>query len=334
MQPVSDKPLVAVTGGAGFTGNALVKRLLADGYPVRTLVRDAKRIEPGPGLDIVEADLEDKEALRRLVADVDTVFHIAAMFRSEGTYEDFLKVNYEGTMDLLDAAKQAGVRRFVYCSTIGVHGSVKQIPSDENSPFNPMDFYQETKLKAELACRTPEGSSGIEMVVIRPCSIYGPGDVRLLKMFKMVQKGVFLFVGDGKPNFHPVYIDDLVQGFMLAMMRPEAVGEVFIIGAEHYGPLWDFVGTAARTVGAQPPKRRIPMGLMKAAARLCEAICIPIGVSPPLHRRRLSFFSSNRSFSIEKARSLLGYQPKVDLEEGFRRTVDWYYETNLLTPKS
>jgi len=171
------------------------------------------------------------------------------------------------------------------------------------------------------------------MVVIRPCSIYGPGDVRLLKMFKMVQKGVFLFVGDGKPNFHPVYIDDLVQGFMLAMTRPEAVGEVFIIGAEHYVPLRDFVGTAARTVGARPPRRHIPMGMMTLAARVCEAICIPLGISPPLHRRRLSFFSSNRSFSIEKARTLLGYEPKIDLEEGFRRTAQWYFDTNLMTKK-
>ena len=327
------KPIVAVTGAGGFTGSALVKRLLAEGYPVRALVRNATQLAPADGLDIIVGTLEDSAALGRLVAGVDTVVHIAAMFRTEGSLDEFLKVNYDGTLALLEAAKQAGVRRFVYCSTIGVHGSVSQIPSDETSPFGPMDYYQETKLKAELACRAPGAADGIEMVVVRPCSIYGPGDVRLLKMFKMVQKGVFLFVGDGRPNFHPVYIDDLVEGFMLAMTTPEAAGEVFIIGAQDYGPLWDFVGTAARAVGARPPRRRIPFGLMDVAARICEAVFIPLGISPPLHRRRLSFFSSNRSFSIDKAKRMLGYQPRVDLEEGFRRTVEWYYEQGLLTRK-
>jgi dihydroflavonol-4-reductase len=331
---VSVKPVIAVTGGGGFTGSALVKRLLSEGYSVRALVRHADQLAPAADLEVVVGRLEDGGALSRLVSGADTVFHIAAMFRTEGSLDEFLKVNYDGTMALLAAAKAAGVRRFVYCSTIGVHGSVSQIPSDETSPFGPMDYYQETKLKAELACRAPGAADGIEMVVVRPCSIYGPGDVRLLKMFRMVQKGLFLFVGDGRPNFHPVYIDDLVEGFMLAMTTPEADGEVFIIGAADYVPLWDFVGTAARAVGASPPKRRIPFGLMDVAARLCEAIFIPLGISPPLHRRRLSFFSSNRSFSIDKARRMLGYQPKVDLEEGFRRTVQWYYDQGLLKPKN
>ena len=331
--PMGEKPIVAVTGGGGFTGSALVGRLLAEGYRVKALVRETSQLKPDENLEIIVGRLEDVGALGRLVAGVDTVFHIAAMFRTEGSLDEFLKVNYDGTLALLEQAKAAGVRRFVYCSTIGVHGSVSDIPSDEESPFGPMDYYQETKLKAELACRAPGAAEGIEMVVIRPCSIYGPGDVRLLKMFRMVQKGVFLFVGDGRPNFHPVYIDDLVEGFMLAMTTPQAAGEVFIIGAQDYVPLREFVGTAARTVGSDPPKRHIPFGIMDVAARICEAVFIPLGISPPLHRRRLSFFSSNRSFSIEKARRMLGYQPKVDLAEGFKRTVQWYYDQGLLTPK-
>jgi len=331
--PMGEKPIVAVTGAGGFTGGALVGRLLGEGYRVRALVRNPSQLEGRDGLEVIVGDLEDGSALSRLVEGTDTVFHIAAMFRTEGSLDDFLKVNYDGTLALLEAAKQAGVRRFVYCSTIGVHGSVADIPSDEGSPFGPMDYYQETKLKAELACRAPGAADGIEMVVIRPCSIYGPGDVRLLKMFSMVQKGVFLFVGDGRPNFHPVYIDDLVEGFMLAMTSPEAAGEVFIIGAADYVPLREFVGTAARTVGASPPRHHIPFGIMEVAARICEAVFIPLGISPPLHRRRLSFFSSNRSFSIEKARRMLGYQPRVDLAEGFKRTVQWYYDQGLLTPK-
>ncbi|CAN7290734.1 NAD-dependent epimerase/dehydratase family protein [Phenylobacterium sp. LjRoot225] len=325
----NQKPRVAVSGGSGFTGGALVRRLEAEGYPVRTLVRDPSKFSV-PGVEVVSGGLTDKEALRRLVEGADTVFHIAAMFRTEGPLEEFVEVNQTGTMALLEAAKAAGVRRFVYCSTIGVHGHVADTPSDETAPYNPRDHYQTTKLAAELACLA-EGEKGeIEVVVIRPCSIYGPGDVRMLKIFRMVQKGVFLFVGNGRPNFHPVYIDDLVQGFMLAMTTPQAKGEAFIIGGPRYLPLRDYIGVAAKTVGARPPKAQVPYSLMTAIARVCETVFPKLGLQPPIHRRRLSFYKHNRAFSTEKARRILGYQPRVDLDEGFRKTVDWYYAAGLL----
>jgi nucleoside-diphosphate-sugar epimerase len=326
---IEQKPRVAVSGGSGFTGGALVRRIEEDGYPVRTLVRDPAKVSL-PGVEVIGGDLTDKEALRRLVEGADTVFHIAAMFRTEGRLEDFVEVNERGTQALLEAAKAAGVRRFVYCSTIGVHGTVADTPSDETAPYNPRDHYQTTKLAAELACRA-EGEKGeIEVVVIRPCSIYGPGDVRMLKIFQMVQKGVFLFVGNGRPNFHPVYIDDLVQGFMLAMTTPQANGETFIIGGPRYLPLRDYIGVAAHTIGARVPRAQVPYSLMTAIAQVCEAVFPPLGLQPPIHRRRLSFYKHNRAFSTDKARRILGYQPRVDIDEGFRRTVDWYYETGLL----
>lgn len=326
---IDQKPRVAVSGGSGFTGGALVRRLQDEGYPVRTLVRDPSKVAI-PGVEIVGGDLTDREALGRLVEGVDTVFHIAAMYRTEGRYEDFVEVNQTGTQALLEAAKAAGVRRFIYCSTIGVHGNVAATPADETAPYNPRDHYQSTKLAAELACRAEGEKGGIEVVVIRPCAIYGPGDVRMLKIFRMVQKGVFMFVGNGQPNFHPVYIDDLVQGFMLAMTTPQAKGETFIIGGPRYLPLREYIAAAAHTLGARTPTAQIPYPLMTAVARVCEAIFPLLGMQPPIHRRRLTFYKHNRAFSTDKARRILGYQPRVDLDEGFRRTVDWYYEVGLL----
>jgi nucleoside-diphosphate-sugar epimerase len=323
------KPRVAVTGGSGFTGGALVRRLAEEGYRVRTLVRDPSKVS-FPGVEVIGGDLSDPDALARLVAGADTVFHIAAMFRTEGSLEDFVEVNEHGTKALLEASKAAGVRRFIYCSTIGVHGTVAETPADETAPYNPRDHYQTTKLAAELACRA-EGEKGeIEVVVIRPCAIYGPGDVRMLKIFRMVKSGVFMFIGDARPNFHPVYIDDLVQGFMLAMTTPKAKGETFIIGGPRYMPLREYIATAARTLGARAPKAQVPYGLMVIAARICEAIFPLVGMQPPLHRRRLTFYKHNRAFSTDKARRILGYQPRVELDEGFRRTVEWYYQTGLL----
>jgi dihydroflavonol-4-reductase len=326
---MSERKTVAVTGGSGFTGAALIKRLLDDGYNVKALIRNPSTIPFNERLEIVLGDLGNKAALERLVANVDTVFHIAAMYRSEGRYEEFLAVNYEGTRTLLEASRVANVRRFIYCSTIGVHGTVDHTPADETAPYNPRDPYQETKLMAERHCLNAHGQ-GIEVAVIRPCGIYGPGDTRMLKMFRMIDQGMFFFVGDARPNFHPVYIDDLIQGFMLAMQVQEAAGEVFIIGGPRYLPLREYVATAARALGTRPPTLTIPYTLMSMAAAGCEWLCKPFGISPPLHRRRLTFFKHNRAFSIEKAKRLLGYQPQMELDEGFRRTVAWYREQGLL----
>ena len=154
----------------------------------------------------------------------------------------------------------------------------------------------------------------------------------MLKMFRMIDKGRFFFVGDGQPNFHPVYIDDLVEGFCCAIDRQEAVGEVFIIGAANYLPLKEFIAVAARALGKTPPTLKIPYGPMNLAAAVSEAVFKPLGLQPPLHRRRLTFFKHNRAFSIEKARRLIGYEPRIGLEEGFRRTVAWYRAEGMLPP--
>lgn len=330
---MSADTVVAITGGTGFTGGALIKRLLADGYRVRALARTPSAIESLYNLELIVGELGNREALAKLVQDVDTVFHIAAMYRSEGDYEEFLAVNYEGTRSLLEASREAGVRRFIYCSTIGVHGTVIKTPANENAPYNPRDYYQETKLMAEKYCLGMH-DQGIEVVVIRPCGIYGPGDTRMLKMFRMIDKGMFFFVGRSQANFHPVYIDDLVQGFVLAMTVDRAAGEAFIIGGPRYLPLREYVATAANALGAKIPTFTIPYGMMSVFAAGCEWLCKPLGIQPPLHRRRLTFFKHNRAFSIDKAKRLLGYNPQTGLDEGFRRTVAWYRENGLLPKHS
>lgn len=323
---------VALTGATGFTGGALTRRLLADGHAVRALARGTGRLRELGDVEGVEGELTDRDALARLVEGADTVFHVAAMYRSEAPAEEFFRVNAAGTADLLAAAKAAGVRRIVHVSTAGVHGHIEKTPGDENSPFDPRDHYQESKLAAEEACQKAIAAGGLDVTIVRPCGIYGPCDTRMLKMFRMVAARTFFFVGDGRPNFHPVYIDDLVDGMLRAATVTEAVGETFILGGPRYLPLTDYVAAAARAVGAPKPWLRLPYGPMSVAARACEATFVPLGLQPPLHQRRLSFFKHNRAFSIEKARRVLGYDPQFDVDEGFRRTVDWYREVGYLPP--
>jgi len=328
----SPAKIVAVTGSTGFLGSNLVRALLERGYDVRALVRDSGKAQLLPEkVTALTGDICDADVLASLVEGCDLVFHTVSNFRTaSGPPESYESINVEGTRVLLDAAKAAGVKRVVHVSTIGVHGDVKESPADENAPFNPGDLYQETKLKAEKLALEAGRSDGMDVVVIRPCSMYGPGDLRMLKMFSMISKGTFFKVGPCRENFHAVFIDDVVDGILKAAVTPDVSGEVFILGGPSYLPLEEYIDTAASAVGVPEPRIRLPYWMLISVAWLCEKIFVPLRLEPPLHIRRVRFFRNNRAFAISKARRQLGYEPQVSLIEGMRRTVDWYRDQGLL----
>jgi len=324
---------IAVTGVAGFLGSHLCERLIREGYSLSILARDPNKakIFEGRVANTVIGDITDRDAIAELVDGADTVVHLVSNFRTaSGPPESYIKTNLKGTEVVLDACRKADVRRLVHCSTIGVHGHVKSTPANEESPYNPGDLYQQTKMEAELACHREMEKGGMDIVIVRPCSMYGPGDMRMLKMFKMLSKRRFFLIGSCTENFHAVYIDDIVEGFMRTITMPGIGGETFIIGGSGYLPLGDYIDTAARAVDAPPPRLRFPYSLFISAAWLCEMICVPLRIEPPLHRRRVRFFRNNRAYSIDKSRKVLGFQPVVDLEDGMRKTVAWYRENGYL----
>jgi dihydroflavonol-4-reductase len=322
----------AITGATGFLGSHLVSTFLAEGWSVAGLVHSQKKAQALPtGLNAIVGDICDRPALDRLVEGADVVFHTVSNFRTaSGPPESYHRINVEGTRTMMEAAMAAGVRRFVHCSTIGVHGHVVVTPGDEDAPFNPGDLYQKTKLEAENLVRQYVGKSEMEIVIIRPCSMYGPGDLRMLKMFRMLSKRTFLMLGPCRENFHAVYVDDVVQGFLKAATAPDINGEVFIVGGPAYIPLKEYITQAAQAVGAPMPWLRFPYFLFYYAAVLCEAICVPFKFEPPLHRRRVRFYRNNRAYNIDKARRTLGYRPHTDLKQGMALTVDWYRENGYL----
>ena len=325
---------IAITGATGFLGSHLTNRLLDDGHEVSILARSEDKAASlkDRASKVIIADITDKEAIKKLVQDADIVFHLVSNFRTaSGPPESYHSINVEGTKNILSASKDAGVKRFIHCSTIGVHGSCKETPTSETSPFNPGDLYQETKLEAEQLSQDEIKKNGaMEITIIRPCSMYGPGDMRMLKMFKMLSKRTFLMLGPCKENFHAIYIDDIVNGFLLAMNSKEAAGQTFIIGGENYLPLKDYIHTVATAVGAPMPWLKFPYWMFYFLAVICEGICVPLRIEPPLHRRRVRFYKNNRAFSIDKAQKILGFKAKVSLEEGMKRTVAWYKENGYL----
>jgi dihydroflavonol-4-reductase len=274
---------------------------------------------------VVTGDLAQAEALSRLVEGCDAVVHVAAVYRTAGHPDAYYReVNVGGTERLLEAAKRAGVRRFVHTSTVGVHGDVTDPPADETAPLAPGDIYQQTKAEAdELALRFGR-ERGMAVVVVRPGAIYGPGETRLLKLFRAIARGRYAIVGSGRPFYHPVYIDDLVAGFLLALDRPGVAGEAFILAGPRYVTQSELAALIARHTGGRVLPVHVPAAPLRWAAALCEGLCVPFGIEPPLHRRRVEFWTKSRAFSIEKARRLLGYAPQVDVEEGVARTAAWY----------
>ncbi len=323
---------VLVTGATGFTGGRLAVSLAQRGDQVRALVRKGSDTSflQGHNIEFVEGDITDQDAVERAVQGCEKVYHIAACFRTAGHPDSYYHdVNYSGALYVLDAAKKHGCERVIHCSTIGVHGSVKKIPSDETAPYSPCDIYQVTKLEGEkLAIERQK--QGQPISIFRPAGIYGPGDMRLLKLFKTIHSGRFRMVGHGSVNFHMVYIDDLVDGITLCGEKPEALGETFILCGPDYVPLKKLVKLVADAVGVKAPRGHIPLAPVYAAAVMCEAVCVPLRIDPPLHRRRVGFFTKNRSFTYAKAERVIGYHPKVDCAEGVKRTAQWYFENGHL----
>jgi nucleoside-diphosphate-sugar epimerase len=266
----------------------------------------------------------------RAAKGVRCIYHLAAAFRAAGEPDGFYRdVNVRGTENVLVAARKNGAERLIHCSTIGVHGNVKEIPSTESSPFNPGDIYQQTKLEGELVIRDAI-DRGLPGVIVRPAVIYGPGDLRFLKLFRAIQARRFLMFGSGETLWHPVYIDDLVDGLLLCGEREEALGRTYILAGERHVTLREWVAGIARAVGVPPPRDRLPYWPLAASAAVCEAVCRPLHIEPPLYRRRAAFFAHHRAFRIDKARGELGYRPKVTIEDGLQRTANWHVEQEHL----
>ncbi len=328
----SDRKIL-VTGAGGFTGSALVRRLVADGYPVRAVVRPGRpfELETHELIEKYEGDLTDRDSVASMVKGCTDLFNIAALFRRAGVPDsDYWKVNRDGVQYLLDAAVSEGIRMFVHCSTIGVCGHIEHPPGDEQTPYHPGDIYQLTKMEGEKLALQYFRENRLKGCVIRPASIYGPGDLRLLKLFKMIKKGKFVVIGSGKPHFHTVFIDDLIQGFILGWQKEESHGEVFICASAEHVPLKALFEMIAAEFGVPPPRIKIPAMPVQVLSEIVEKICVPLRIEPPIYRRRVDFFTKHREFDITKARTVLGYEPSVSLREGLHRTAIWYEKKGLL----
>jgi dihydroflavonol-4-reductase len=316
-----------VTGATGFTGSHLALSLLRAGRQVRALVRDQARARElaAAGVELVAGDIRDPDALRRATAGVSTVYNIAALYRQAGLpRETYRAVNATAAGAIVEAAAAAGSRRVVHCSTVGVHGDVEHPPASEDAPLKPGDVYQETKLEGERLAREAGRRTGLQVTIVRPSGIYGPGDRRLLKLFRGVARGRFPMLGSGKIYYHLTYIDDLVEGFRLCGEHPAAANRTYILAGGEVTTLNELVDLVADVAATKPPRVHLPVWPVWIAGAVCELLCAPFGLEPPLYRRRVDFYTKSRAFDIGRARREIGYAPGVSLRDGIARTLEWY----------
>ncbi len=318
---------VCVTGGTGFTGAALVERLIDLGHEVSVLDKN-----PGialdklkqKGADILLGSVTNRQEVSKSVAGCEVVFHVAAAFRELNVPDSvYYEANVEATRIVAEESINAGARKLVYCSTQGVHGHIDQVPGNEDSPIEPEDYYQQTKYEGELALE--QYKDKIEYCTLRPTAIYGPGDpARFLMIYKRVNKGKFMMFGDGETFYHPLYIDNLVDAFILSMEPKVGAYQEYIIGDEEYLSIKELVKRVGQALDVNVKVPHYPILPLIIAGHICERVCKPFGISPPIFPRRVDWFRQVRAFSIDKAKKDLGYIPKIGIDEGLKRTAVWY----------
>jgi nucleoside-diphosphate-sugar epimerase len=300
---------------------------------VVALVRNPARVETlcKAGIEVVSGDLTERASLQAAARGTQVIYNVAAAYRHAAIpASEYHAVNVAGVRALVEAGGSAGASRVVHCSTVGVHGDIEYPPANENAPLRPGDVYQRSKLDGEREGRQAAARVGIEYTVARPTGIYGPGDRRLLKLFRGVARGRFITLGSGEIFYHLTFVTDVVEGLRLCGEVPRAAGGTYIIGGGEVTTLNELVEMIAREAGVRPPTLHMPVWPVWLAGAVCEAVCVPLRIEPPLYRRRVDFFTKSRAFDISKARAELGYTPAVSLQEGIRRTLSGYRELKWL----
>jgi nucleoside-diphosphate-sugar epimerase len=325
---------ILVTGGTGFTGTHLVRRLLEKGHQVVCVDNQKGRSHDElveKGAEVTIASVTERDLMEQLTRGCQRVYHLAAAFRKVNLGKKaYWDINVNATRHLLEAAYKHNVERFVYCSTCGVHGDVKNPPAGEDAPITPEDYYQYTKYEGEVVAQEYI-EKGMWVSIVRPAAIYGPGDPeRFYMLYKRVQSGKFIFLGDGSATYHPLYISNLIDALELASEADEARGQAYLIADERYVPIKELVLGIAKALDVDLKIRHFPFWPVYAAAFCCEMLYKPLPFEPPLFRRRVDWFRQNRAFDISKAKRELGYVPRVDLPTGLALTAEWYKEEGYL----
>lgn len=332
---ISSNDTILVTGATGFTGSHLVRALCELGANVRVIARASSNREALSDLNIewFVGEVYDEAVIATACADVNYVFHMAAAYREAKISDDiYWKVHVQSTQLLAKYAQQnKNLKRFLHTSTVGVHGHIANPPADEGYRFAPGDEYQNTKVEAEKWITNFAKNNALPVTVVRPAAIYGPGDRRLLKVFKLAKLPVCPLLGIGsKGLYHLVHVNDLVDFCITAATHERSLSETYICGYNDPISTQDMVRTISQRLGKKPRFLRLPVTPFFLLGDICEFICKPLGIEPPIYRRRVAFFTKDRSFDTTKSREQTDFEYQYSNQRGIDELTDWYKNNGWL----
>jgi nucleoside-diphosphate-sugar epimerase len=311
-----------VTGGSGFIGGRLIRRLVGDGWRVKALARSgaSATMVSESGAEPVSGDLDDVEAMRRGAEGADLTFHAAAHLGEWGSREEFERVNVGGTRNAVEASRAAGVRRFVHVGTeAGLMAGQPLVNANEQAPLRPDSkaLYSATKAQAEQVVRDANGDD-IETVVVRPRLVWGAGDTTILpSLVQAVEKGRFAWIGGGRHRTSTTHVDNVIHGLMLGAERGQPGGVYFVTDGEPV-VFREFITELLGTQGVSPGKRNMPAPVAHALAAGAEGAwrTFRLGGTPPVTRLAYWLSAQECTIDISRARSELGYEPARSIPEG------------------
>jgi dihydroflavonol-4-reductase len=328
---------VLVTGGTGFLGTSLARRLLCEGARVRVLARSRTKAKPlaGMGAEVVIGDVTDRAAVEAAVQGMHVVYHLAGPLLVPGIpASEYRRTHVLGTTLLLDCCGRApGVERFVYCSTTGVLGVTGDRPTNENAPLRPTNVYEQAKADAETEVRR-RWRDCLPVVIARPGLVYGPGDIHLLPFFQTILRHRFRPIGRRKALLHPIYIDDITEALVLCGQRRAAIGECFHLAGKEPVPISELASAIARAEGTKLPPGSIPVLAARVVAGLGDRLPPGMRQRAPLTSSRLDFLTHSRVYDVSKTARLLGFAAPTDLPTGLAQTVAWYRQHGYLPPET
>ncbi|GAB4503994.1 MAG: NAD(P)-dependent oxidoreductase [Anaerolineales bacterium] len=317
---------VFITGALGFVGRAVAARYRALGAQTRGL-----DVRADSEWNVLAGDVSQPQTWQEHVDGCDLVIHTAAIVTNNVSRAEAWRVNVLGTRRVLDAAVRAGVKRFVHISSLAAMRFILDDGADEAAPVLPTgNPYVDTKIASEHTVLAAHAAGEIPCTIIRPADIYGPGSRPWTVIpVQMIKKGLFLLPMHGQGLFRAIYIDDLVNGVMLAAEKEAAVGQIFILGGERRLTCETFFRHYYRMLSKRGP-RTMSTPAAVAIAEAGRILFTLMGRQTELGRGAMEMLSKKNTVSNAKAHRLLGWQEEIELDEGMHRTEEWLRAENLL----
>ena len=318
-----------VTGASGFIGSHIVEYLKKQGENVVALVRKTSNVEflNDIGAELRFGELSDPDSLKKAMEGVDIVYHSAAMVDEWIVPEAARKVNVDGTKNILEAAKAAGVKRFIFVSSLSVLGMRDHHGTPADSPYHKAgDPYIDTKIDSEQLALDYYKTYGLPVTVVRPGFVFGPRDKKLIpRIVDKLESKKFMFVGDGKNIINGVYIENLTDAIIAAAKTENTIGQAYNVTNDSGMNIENFIYNIADIWNFKRPEKHVPKPLAFFLCNVLEGIARAIkSKTPPfITKTRIKFLSLNLDFDIEKTRKDLRYDPRVSIEEGLKRTKAW-----------